>query len=79
MSHGFEGEQSSEKLAQELGISVEDVDAYVTITTNESNDGLVYDYLATFDPSTPREILEAAGAAGDHSVSLGVNFFDEEE
>ncbi len=79
MSHGFEGEQSNRTLANALGISEEHAEQYVTIDTNESDDGLVYSYIATFHESTPKEILEAAGVGDDLTVELGPNVFDEEE
>ncbi|HDS1779418.1 TPA: hypothetical protein QEM49_003966 [Pseudomonas putida] len=79
MSHGFEGEIGSAKIAKLLGISVDDADAYVTIDTNESDDGLVYSYIANFDRSTPKSVLEVAGAEGTYFVELSANAFDEEE
>ncbi|WOE77514.1 hypothetical protein RZO07_19600 [Pseudomonas protegens] len=77
MSHGFEGDADNSAVARALGISEEDVDNYVTIDTNESDDGLVYNYIAVFSDSTPREVLEAAGVGEDDlSVELSVNIFD---
>lgn len=79
MSHGFEGDEGNEVLAAELGISVDQVEQYVTLETNESDDGLLYGYIARFDESTPPEILKAAKAGSDLGVDLGPNIFDEEE
>ena len=79
MSHGFEGEASSKSIADTLGISEEDFEQYVTIDTNESNDGQVYSYIAIFDKSTPQSVLDAAGVGDDFSLDLGLNIFDEEE
>ncbi len=80
MGHGYEGEASNSAVAKALGISEEDVDNYVTIDTNESDDGLVYNYIAVFNDATPPRVLAAAGVGDDDlSVELSVNFFDEEE
>lgn len=79
MGHGFEGEASNRSVAEALGISEESVEQYVTIDTNESEDGLIYSYIANFDSATPRDVLEAAGVNDDFSVDLGPNIFDEEE
>lgn len=79
MSHGFEGEGSNKVVADALGISEEDVEQYVTLDTNESDDGLVYSHIAIFSDATPQEVLEAAGVGDDLWVDLGPNIFDEEE
>lgn len=80
MGHGYEDDAGSSAVAKALGISEEDVDNYVTIDTNESEDGLVYNYIAIFDESTPPGVLAAAGVGEDElSVELSVNIFDEEE
>lgn len=79
MSHGFEGEIGDAAVARKLGISVDDYNSYVTIDTNESDDGLIYSYIVTFDKSTPVAVLEAAGASGDYTLELSANAFDEEE
>lgn len=79
MSHGFEDEASNDVLARMLDISVEDVENYVTLDTNESDDGQLYSYVAVFDRATPKNVLEAAGAEGSYSVQLSVNIFDEED
>ena len=80
MSHGFEGDEKSDVIGKILGITAEQAEQYVTIDTNESDDGLIYNYIAVFDEATPPEVLEAAGvSAGDLSVEISVNDFDEEE
>lgn len=80
MGHGYEGEAGNSAVAKALGISEEDVDNYVTIDTNESDDGLVYNYIAVFNEATPPEVLAAAGVGEDDlSAELSVNVFDEEE
>lgn len=79
MSHGNEGEGSSQVLAEKLGITVEEVEQYVTLSTNESDDGLVYGYIVILDPSTPLDVLKKAGANSDRTVDLGPNIFDKEE
>lgn len=79
MSHGFEGDGASAVLARELGISVEDVEAYVSWEVNQGDDGHPYSILVTFDRTTPAETRVAAGAGDGFSVHLGLNIFDEEE
>lgn len=79
MGHGFEGDADHSAVASALGISEEDVENYVTIDTNESDDGLIYSYIAVFSESTPLEVLQAAGVDEDDlSVELSVNIFDKE-
>lgn len=79
MSHGFEGEESNDVIARALGITEEQVDQYVTLNQNESDDGLLYSYIAEFDESTPLKVRQTAGAGDGFSVDLGPNVFDEEE
>lgn len=79
MSHGFEGDEQSDAIARILGITAEQVEQYVTIDTNESDEGMLYSYIATFDESTPLEVRQAAGAGDGYSLDLGPNVFDEEE
>lgn len=79
MGHGYEGEASNKKIADALGISEDDLDAYASVGINESDDGHPYSYVVTFDPSTPAEVREAAGAGDGYSVHVGLNVFEEEE
>ncbi|WP_339477374.1 hypothetical protein [Pseudomonas sp. RL_5y_Pfl2_69] len=79
MSHGFEGDEGNETLARELSISVDQVEQYVTLEANESDDGLLYGYTVRFEDSTPLDIRQAAGAGDGFTVDLGPNVFDEEE
>ena len=79
MSHGFEGDEGNEILADVLSISEDHVERYVTLEANESDDGLLYGYTARFDDSTPLDIRQAAGAGDGFTVELGPNTFDEEE
>ena len=72
-------EASNKRIAEILGISEDDASSYVTIDTNASDDGLVYNYIAVFDESTPAHVLEAAGADEGRSAQISVNAFDEEE
>jgi len=45
----------------------------VTIDTNESDDGHVYNYIAVFNEATPPEVLAAAGVGEDDlSIELSV-------
>ena len=79
MSHGFEGEDSDERLAELLGIPQDAVDAYVTLDLNQSDDGHPYSYTASFSPDTPADIREAAGAGDGFIVHLSLNSFDSPE
>lgn len=49
------------------------------IGTNESNDGLVYNYIVTFSDDGPKEILEKMDLSSNNSVIVSVNIFDEPE
>lgn len=52
-------EKADRNLASHLGISYEELgELSWTIDTNESKDGLIYEYIVTFDESSPAEILE---------------------
>lgn len=66
-------------LALELGISESDLKQLdYEVQTNESNDGLIYDYILTFDDACPPEILEKIeGLSDDNTVWVSVNAFDE--
>lgn len=71
--------QPQSPLAAELGISDSDLEQLsYEIQTNESNDGLIYDYILTFDESCPQEILETIeGLSDDNTIRVSVNAFDE--
>ncbi len=52
-------EAANNQLANKLGISYDELSELQWSTdTNESNDGLIYEYVITFDESSPIEILE---------------------
>lgn len=52
-------EAANKQLADNLGISYDELSELQWSTdTNESNDGLIYEYVITFDESSPIEILE---------------------
>lgn len=66
-------------LAIELGISDDDLEQLsYEVQTNESNDGLIYDYILTLDESNPPEILELIeGLLDDNTIRVSMNAFDE--
>ncbi len=52
-------EQGDRNLASSLGITYDELcELQWDIDTNESNDGLIYEYIITFDEDSPNEILE---------------------
>jgi len=52
-------EAANKQLADNLGISYDELsELHWSTDANESNDGLVYEYVITFDESSPIEILE---------------------
>lgn len=71
--------RSNAAVAEVLGISIEDVESYVTIDANESDDGALYGYIANFSESTPLNVRQAAGLGDGFSIDLDPNVFDEEE
>lgn len=49
----------SEKMASILGLSIDDLHQLdYQISQNESNDGLIYEYVVRFDDSSPQSILD---------------------
>lgn len=49
---------ANEKLASELGISYDELlELEWDIDTNESKDGLIYEYIVTFSEESPQNIL----------------------
>ena len=72
-------QQLQSPLALELGISESDLEQLdYDVQTNESNDGLIYDYMLTFDDACPPEILEKIeGLSDDNTRWVSVNAFDE--
>lgn len=72
-------QQLPSPLALELGISESDLKQLdYEVQTNESNDGLIYDYILTFDDACPPEILEKIeGLSDDDTIRVSVNAFDE--
>lgn len=72
----------AQALASELGISVEDGEllAGSEITTNESDDGLVYSYWINFEPEAEGELrADLLARFGSLEYELHVNFFDDVE
>ena len=72
-------QQLPSPLALELGISESDLKQLdYEVQTNESNDGLIYDYFLTFDDACPPKILEKIeGLSDDNTIWVSVNAFDE--
>lgn len=72
-------QQLRSPLATELGISDEDLEQLsYEVQTNESNDGLIYDYILTFDESNPPEFLEQIkGLSDNNTIRISANAFDE--
>ena len=72
-------QQLPSPLALELGISKSDLEQLdYEVQTNESNDGLIYDYILTFYDSCPPEILKKIeGLSDDNTIWVSVNAFDE--
>lgn len=72
----------AQALASELGISVEDGEllAGSEITTNESDDGLVYSYWINFEPEAEGELrADLLARFGSLEYELHANFFDDVE
>ena len=75
MSHGFEDDLDTALLAEELGITVDELQQlHYTIDDNASNDDLIYSYIIQFDDECPREILDRIdGLTNTNSVNVSVN------
>ena len=72
----------AQALASELGISVEDGEllAGSEITTNKSEDGLVYSYWINFEPEAEGELrADLLARFGSLEYELDANFFDDVE
>lgn len=67
------------QLSIELGISDDDIEQLsYEVQTNESNDGLIYDYILTFDESNHQEILDQIeGLTSENTIRVSMNAFDE--
>jgi hypothetical protein len=78
MSHGFEDDLDTALLAEELGITVDELQLlHYTIDENTSNDGLIYNYIIQFDDECPREMLDKINGLTDtNCVNVSVNVFD---
>ncbi|PPS28444.1 hypothetical protein BVY11_17680 [Pseudomonas amygdali pv. morsprunorum] len=72
----------AQALASELGMSVESGELLVgsEITTNESDDGLVYSYWINFEPEAQGELrADLLARFGSLKYELHANFFDDVE
>ncbi|KEZ64776.1 hypothetical protein AAY86_10730 [Pseudomonas amygdali pv. tabaci str. ATCC 11528] len=72
----------AQALANELGISVDDAEllAGSEITTNESDDGLVYSYWINLEPEAEGELrADLLARFGSLEYELDRNFFDDIE
>jgi len=74
------GKPLQSKLAEELGISDDDLEMLEWETQeNSSNDGLIYDFILTFDDTCPPEILgKIEGLSDDKTIRVSANAFDEQ-
>lgn len=72
------GKRPQSRLAAELGITDDDLGLLEWETLeNSSDDGLIYDFVLTFDESCPPEILEKInGLDDDRTIRVSVNAFD---
>ncbi|MDE1263841.1 hypothetical protein [Vibrio aestuarianus] len=72
------GERPQSRLAEELGITDEELESLEWDTLeNSSDDGLIYDFVLTFDESCPSEILEKIeGLSDDLTIRVSANAFD---
>ena len=72
----------AQALAIELGISIDDAELLsgAEITTNESDDGLVYSYWINLEPEAEGELrADLLARFGSLEYELGPNFFDDIE
>lgn len=72
------GKPPQSRLATELGITDEDLELLEWDTQeNSSDDGLLYDFVLTFDKSCPPEILEMIEGLSDNlTIRVSANAFD---
>lgn len=72
------GKRPLSPLAKELGIAEEDLESLEwDVQENASDDGLIYDFVLTFDESCPPEILEKIeGLSDDLTIRVSANAFD---
>lgn len=71
-------ETRDRKIARNLGITYEEFAEYHTdIDTEESSEGLVYNYIIHFSEDIPQNIWDKIkGSKGDHSVIVPAHIFD---
>lgn len=77
----YEQEQS-ERLAKHLGLTIDELDVLAPdIDTNESNDGLVYNYILNFREDAPKEVLSKVIGLTPGSLTMQVelNVLDHDE
>lgn len=66
-----------EKLAAEFGITYDELlQSEWDIDTNESDDGLIYEYIVTFNKESPRKILDKIQGIDNYVVRLSSSIFD---
>ncbi|PHM11081.1 hypothetical protein [Nostoc sp. 'Peltigera malacea cyanobiont' DB3992] len=70
---------ANQKLASELGISYDELlELEWDIDTNESDDGLIYEYIVTFSEESPKKILnKIEGIEDGYIVRLQPSSFEE--
>lgn len=71
-------EEANRTIASELGITYEEFcELDYDIDSNESSDGLVYDYVLTFSDDSSEEILKKiSGLDSNNSVRIQESLFD---
>ncbi|GJJ05645.1 hypothetical protein RugamoR64_61830 [Duganella rhizosphaerae] len=64
-------EEQSQRLASHLGLTLDELDVLAPdIHTNESNDGLVYNYVLNFHRESPSELLAKVKGLGQGMLSM---------
>lgn len=64
-------EEQNQRLADHLGLTVDELDTLApNIDTNESNDGLVYNYVLNFHRDSPSELLAKVNGLEPGSFSM---------
>lgn len=69
--------RETKKLADVLGVSIDDLDGEeYEIYNNSSDDGLIYEYIVKFDEYTSKDFLLKVGADNNRCVGISANAFD---
>jgi len=80
MKQEFEVHKEKErdiKIANLLGITYEELcETSFEIDTNESNDGLIYNYIIKFTPSSSKSILSKIKGLVNNQINIDINALD---